>query len=930
MATIHGLLEGTPAPSPLNRNLSPGRLLAISIVLIFTAEMVAMVIIRFLPTPSYLFGTLLDGLIMTLLILPGLYFLQLSPLLREIKERTRAEQALWTSEELLRKVLELLPVGVWITDKQGNIVHGNPATQEIWGRARFVGMDRYGEYKSWWADSGKPVEPEEWAAARAINRRETILNEEIEIESFDGCRKIILNSAVPILDEKEGVQGAVIVNQDITQRRQEAQDLIRTNELLERVFFSVDTLIAHLDRDFNFVRVNETYARAGGHPADFFPGKNHFDLYPNEENLAIFRRVVETGEPFSVFEKPFEYVEYPELGVTYWDWSLQPVRGADGTVEGLVLSLVDVTKRKRAEIQLERQNQELRQLSQAEHRQRELAEGLVQATIAVISSLKLDQVLCSILEQVRKAIPFQGAHIVLVEGKSLRVASFLGYEEHPESLPDMEKSYALSGFPLLQQVCASLQPVMVDAVVEHPDWRPSPGMEWVRSYAAVPLILSEEITGIIELVSDVTGAFTETAKGQLVAFAAPAALALHNAQIYQAELNARQLAETLREASQALSQALDLDYVIQTLLDHLHTIVPSDTAGVTLLQSESSLTARTLRGYGQYADQEDMPSFTIDGITDSVIHRIISDRRSLVIPNPKTFVAGDDRPEHDDIHTWLVVPIIASDNIIGLVEFGNPGSGVYKPEYAQWAEAVASQAAIAIQNAWLFDQVRSSSERLQSLARKLVEIQENERYYVARELHDEAGQALSSLKISLGRLEQDPDCPPHMVERLIQLKGVADGVMENLHRLAIDLRPATLDRLGLVAALEQYAKNLNSDRLSVQFKALGFEGSRLPRDFETSIYRIVQEATTNVLRHARASKVGILLEKCEDKIKVFVEDDGTGFSPEEIERSGRLGLVGMRERAEMLGGSLTIESTPGMGTSIIIEVPDVDSYLDRR
>jgi PAS domain S-box-containing protein len=929
MATTLRFLEEAPPPSPLNRDLSPGRLLAISIVLIFIAEMIAMVIIYFLPTPNYLVGTLLDGVIMLLLILPGLYFLQLNPFLKEMQERIRVEQALWATDELLRKVLELLPVGVWITDREGKIVHGNPATRQIWGGARYVGIDHYGEYKAWRVYSGKPVEQEEWAAVRAIRQGETTLNEELEIECFDGSRKIILNSAVPILDAQNEVQGAVIVNQDITRRLQEKKALVRANELLERVFSSVDTLIAHLDRNFNFVRVNETYARSGGHPPDFFVGKNHFDLYPNEENQAIFQLVVETGEPFSVYEKPFEYAEYPELGLTYWDWSLQPVKGANGTVEGVVLSLVDVTKRKRAEIQLERQNQELRQLSQAEHRQRELAEGLVQATLALNSSLKLDQVLCSILEQIRKAIPFRGADIVLVEEKLLRVASALGFEDRPESIPGLGRTYELDDYPILQQVCSSLERVTIDSVIDHPDWQPFPGMEWVRSYAAVPLIFGGEVTGIIELASDLPAAFTEDKEEHLVAFAAPAALALHNAQVYQAERAARQLAETLHGATQALSQALDLEYVIQALLDHLRTIVPSDTAGVTLLQNETSLVSKTLRGYGRFTGREDLPSFPLEGITDSLLPRMTADRCSLNIPNPECMEVTDPDLGVGQIYNWLLVPIFASDKLIGLVELGNPEAGDYQPEHAQWAEAVVSQAAIAIQNAWLFDQVRSSSERLQSLARKLVEIQENERHYIARELHDDAGQALSSLKLSLGKLEQDPDCSPRVRERLFHLKGVADGVLENLHRLAVDLRPISLDRLGLVPALEQHAKNLDSPQLSVRFKTVGLEGHRLPRDIETSLYRIVQEATTNVIRHAQAHKIGILLERFEDRLKLFIEDDGIGFTVDPSGEGERLGLVGMRERAEMLGGSLTIESTPGMGTSVIVEVPDVHSDFDR-
>jgi two-component system NtrC family sensor kinase len=115
------------------------------------------------------------------------------------------------------------------------------------------------------------------------------------------------------------------------------------NKLLENVFSNVHVLIAYMDTDFNFIRVNSKYAEADGREQEFFAGKNHFDLYPNEENEAIFRKVVETGEPYFVRAKPFVYAEHPERGTTFWDWSLKPVKDADGNVSGLVLSLIDVT-----------------------------------------------------------------------------------------------------------------------------------------------------------------------------------------------------------------------------------------------------------------------------------------------------------------------------------------------------------------------------------------------------------------------------------------------------------------------------------------------------------------------------------------------------------------------------------------------------------
>jgi len=121
-------------------------------------------------------------------------------------------------------------------------------------------------------------------------------------------------------------------------------------ELLELLFANVPFYLAYLDLDFNFIRVNEPYARSEGRDPEYFVGRNHFDLYPNEENRNIFRSVAETGEPCYAIEKPFVFESHPERGVTYWDWSLHPVRVEGGPVCGLLLSLVDVTERKKAQL----------------------------------------------------------------------------------------------------------------------------------------------------------------------------------------------------------------------------------------------------------------------------------------------------------------------------------------------------------------------------------------------------------------------------------------------------------------------------------------------------------------------------------------------------------------------------------------------------
>jgi two-component system sensor histidine kinase UhpB len=243
--------------------------------------------------------------------------------------------------------------------------------------------------------------------------------------------------------------------------------------------------------------------------------------------------------------------------------------------------------------------------------------------------------------------------------------------------------------------------------------------------------------------------------------------------------------------------------------------------------------------------------------------------------------------------------------------------------------AFAAQATVAIQNAWLFEQVRSSSERLHSLSRRLVEIQESERLYISRELHDEAGQILTSMMLNLRLLEKEASQPDIVIQQVAKLEESLNEVLENLHRVAMALRPASLDHLGLIAALRQHVETVGEKHgLLVSFRS-GKIKERLPANVETVLYRIVQEALTNIVRHAGATRVDVVLTVRDDILVVIIEDDGIGFDQEAVSGEEHLGLFGMRERAEMIDGKLTIESAPGKGTTIMLEVGYANPNPDR-
>jgi len=165
----------------------------------------------------------------------------------DITARRQAEQTLRETERTLRSVLEALPVGVWIMDASGMIVHGNPAGLEVWAGARYVGPEQFGEYKAWWLSSGEPIAAEEWAAARAIRNGETSLGEEIEIECFDGTHKLLLNSAIPLFDDRHAIEGAIIVNQDITARKRAERELAEALGR-EQILARVDAVTGTINR----------------------------------------------------------------------------------------------------------------------------------------------------------------------------------------------------------------------------------------------------------------------------------------------------------------------------------------------------------------------------------------------------------------------------------------------------------------------------------------------------------------------------------------------------------------------------------------------------------------------------------------------------------------------------------------------------------
>jgi signal transduction histidine kinase len=397
-----------------------------------------------------------------------------------------------------------------------------------------------------------------------------------------------------------------------------------------------------------------------------------------------------------------------------------------------------------------------------------------------------------------------------------------------------------------------------------------------------------------------------------------------------AESRATVIAEALREATIALTRSLDRETVLATLLERLGRMVPFDRASVMLIEEAQRVSVRAIFDGQQILRLLPEARTNFDPAEHPVVDAILKTGMPLMIPDIRTRADWSLPTDCLTEICWMGVPLFARGSVAGLVSLSKSEAGYFNEEHLKLAEAMSSQASVAVENAILYEQMSASTARMQTLSRRLVDVQETERREIARELHDEAGQALVSLRLGLRLMERELEQGENVRERVAELVERTDAVIENLHRLAADLRPVSLDHVGLDAALRQYVETaIASPSIMVRYKARGFSAQRLPARVETALFRIAQEAMTNVARHADASRVDLLVEHRGDRVQLIVEDNGIGFDSARVWDGDQIGLIGMRERAEGLGGTLTIETASGKGTTIVVEVPSADPNPDR-
>jgi signal transduction histidine kinase len=533
--------------------------------------------------------------------------------------------------------------------------------------------------------------------------------------------------------------------------------------------------------------------------------------------------------------------------------------------------------------------------------------ALVETGIAINSELSLDGVLERIVEAAAQVTGARYAALGVIDPTGTGLERFVTHGFDAETRARIGDPP--HGRGILGVLIRDAAPLRLHDLTEDPrSVGFPPGHPPMRTFLGAPIHLRGVAYGNLYLTEkDRGGDFTDEDEELVTLLAAQAAVAVENARLYESATAWSQQLESLNEVGTALVGELELDRLLDLVANRLRELIGARLVAIALPAGEG---LRIAAADGEGGDAlTAVASLERDSKTGRVLERGRSERVDSLLEDPEV---DQEVARRLGATTGLYVPLVVRDRPIGVLiahdKLGrNPRFGSAD---LRLAEQFALRASIAV----------DLSQRVaRDALRRVLETQELERRRLARELHDETGQALTSILLGL-RAVEDAAGTEDVSGSLADLRELVVATLQDVRALAVQLRPKALDDFGLVPALERLTQTFGeASGIRVDLEArLG--DARLPAEVETTLYRIVQEALTNVVKHAGASNVSILLVRRDGAAKLVIEDDGGGFDVDAARADG-LGLLGMRERVALLDGRLTLESTPSGGTTLVVEAP---------
>jgi signal transduction histidine kinase len=598
---------------------------------------------------------------------------------------------------------------------------------------------------------------------------------------------------------------------------------------------------------------------------------------------------------------------------------------------------------------------QLGEVAESARQQRALAEALQKTTPVLISNLDLNEKLDCILSHIRGIVPFDAANVMVVDSNTSHVVRYQGYEQEDRQLALRAK---LAERPDLQRIAETENPVIITDAQTYAGWSTLPDMRWIHSHIGVPLRQAEEVIGFLNLDSETPAAFTSAHAAWLETFADQISAALITSQLRHAEAQHQQEAETLREITTLLRSTLDLDQVIELILDLLQTRVPYDKVAV-LLSDGDYMQIVAAHGYPR---PELVLGRRVHADENQLLQEIRESRHPLFLRDAQV----DSRFQNWDdtlyVHGWLGVPLLARGDCIGLMAIGSYHAGVYGEEEAQLAQSFADQAAIAISNAQLYEEVRRYAieleQRVNESTTELREANEEVRRFAyivshdlraplvnikgfAAELHasvetlqEAFGQVSAHLSeeqqrtVSLALQEEVPEALAFIDSSVSRMDRLIKAILQLARLGQRELKLEPIDMNDLVHEL------LQSEAYEVTKRLIKVTVGSLPNVVadRMAMELIVGNILSNAVLYLdpdRPGKIEILGQQGERENTFHIRDTGRGISEQDRDKvfdlfrrashqdvpGEGMGLVYVQTLVRRHGGRIWFESEVGAGTT---------------
>jgi PAS domain S-box-containing protein len=619
---------------------------------------------------------------------------------RDITQLKRTEEALRESEAKYRALVEQsLQCVVIVQDNPLRYSFVNKAMQETIGYS-------YEELIGFTPDQIRElVHP---ADLQAVDTRVAKRFAGEEVPARAAHRIITKNGDIRWMEsynsmiEYNGEPAMLSVFVDITERKQAEEALRKSEEKFRVLLEHLPVGVSLLDQDRKMLYANPALGKILDMSRDdLLQGKHQDRRHIRPDGTPMLPEEwpsVEAAREMKV-RKDVEIGVITENGKAIWtNVSAAPFPTTD---KGVVIVTADITTRKQAQ--------------EAEREQRTLAEALANAAAVVNSSLDLRQVLGRILDNVGHVVPHDAAEIWLLEGDVARVVGNRGYAERGSEEALLALRLSVENTRNLRLAKETGQPVLIDDAHDLNGWVESETTEWVRSVVTVPICVDDKVLGFLNLLRATAGFYTVGHAERLQAFGNQVAIAIRNAQLFEAEHEQRAFAESLADTAAALNSTLDLDEVLKHILDNIGRVAPHDAVNILLVEDDF---ARIVRGRN-YVDPElteevaQAISLPIDDTRN--LREMIQSGQPIAIPDTRAYSGWITFPKTRWVRSYAGAPVRLAGQTIGFVEVDSVTPDFYTPAHAERLQALADHAATAIQNARLFEQAQRHLESLSNL-----------------------------------------------------------------------------------------------------------------------------------------------------------------------------------------------------------------------